>query len=677
MLMSANSKTTLLRREVLLSSVALVTACGGGSSTFIAATSLSPSTSGSPPTGTGGTSNTVAGGSSANTKLSITSISNTSPSVLSFILVTLQNAIAGVAVTGTVTLNGNTYPLHIQQGSTTGAWRLVVPLYLSGLVAGQTAGYNGVVALTQGTQQVTFALTVQDLPTLSSLGVAPGQIKTAFFNYLQLSVGRTLNALQTIRIMNPIAADSAKVTVLDTSIAAKLELLASLASFNNAADQLTAGSANTVVIGTQNDGTAIILDSAGMQTMERIIAAFMLSLPNLNLAKSYLGLETARALTDFAAIAAGLRYSKNVLNIDSSIVKTASNPVDLALLSIGAAAATIGAVAALAALGLPAAAVASLAVVAEAAAVSLGVGQAVAVITAGGAIFTALVNGAASGYGAVTAISPSDEVAQYRGVTNSAGDVVVALRDAAGSFVPATTAVGAGIGFIAASFKNAGILKQENATVISSLPVINGTDPSTQVTQTNISAPPPTSTTGSNPTDSPPTLITIGTDVLKIQSVADSLGNGTMCSPGNITATPTKGGVSNAETGVLQGSTPLLPGTITKGGTIPIPSSWCGIAGRYVGSFSGDDSGPATVAISASGTLTGSATSSRFGNAISGSGNVSLSGKFVLVTGTTTGGASFSGDLVSSTTRWTVSGTWSNPTSKLSGIFSVQQSSCA
>ena len=161
----------------------------------------------------------------------------------------------------------------------------------------------------------------------------------------------------------------------------------------------------------------------------------------------------------------------------------------------------------------------------------------------------------------------------------------------------------------------------------------------------------------------------------RIESTLNGQGEGVVMLSKEIAADP--GGMCTADplTDALTGSIDL-DGVLQAGQTIAFPRLRCLITGAYSGSFTGGDSGPVTASIDTSGRLTASGRSNRFGEAISAAGDLRQGGDFILLGGTTNGGAQFGGQLASTPAGWTMSGTWSNSRSGLSGTFSLAQTTC-
>jgi hypothetical protein len=144
-----------------------------------------------------------------------------------------------------------------------------VPLYVS--VSTQQIGPGTVsVVLTQGdttTSSVTVA--IQDLPSVSSYGVQPGQITHAFLVMEAMLIGRRLNLFQAFQVasgntVDTTSAQSHLSALLNATIQARSDV-----------DRVTLDSTVVVPAGTLPDGNSIQFDSTTLDLMDRIHGIFL------------------------------------------------------------------------------------------------------------------------------------------------------------------------------------------------------------------------------------------------------------------------------------------------------------------------------------------------------------------------------------------------------------------
>jgi hypothetical protein len=110
------------------------------------------------------------------------------------------------------------------------------------------------------------ALSVQDLPSVASYGATPGQVSRGFFNYLTLSLARSLNNLQAIQAI------PANKTDTSTVRASLVQQITDAIQMRGNIDLIVSGSQPSLSIGTTTSGSPIQFDSNTIDLMDRMIA---------------------------------------------------------------------------------------------------------------------------------------------------------------------------------------------------------------------------------------------------------------------------------------------------------------------------------------------------------------------------------------------------------------------
>jgi hypothetical protein len=144
-----------------------------------------------------------------------------------------------------------------------------VPLYFDP-VSNQTAPATMSVSLAQnGQTTASVTIQVQDLPSVSSYGVNPGDISRAYLNLESMVIARRINEFQA-------AQDSPKNTVDTTAAQSQLSslLTAQIASRSDV-ERVATDSTLTISAGTLPNGTALQFDASSLDMMDRIYGLYL------------------------------------------------------------------------------------------------------------------------------------------------------------------------------------------------------------------------------------------------------------------------------------------------------------------------------------------------------------------------------------------------------------------
>lgn len=667
-------------------------ACGGGGG------GGSPGNSGSASGSGAGT-----GGPTASTALAIQSVSTSTPSALSLLGVTLANAQAGTAVTGSLTINGATYQVAVTPSAKVPSmWLVPLPAYWVAAGANGTSAYQATVQLSQGAQQVSVPVSVSDLPALSTLGATVGQITVAMTSLLQLNLGQALNGLQVLRWSKGVQAQAGAgvLATLDTEIARHQAALASWAQLQQAARQVMAGSAS-VALGTATNGSTLSLDAVALEVCDRVLASHLLSVPGLASLVSQQA-HAAGGQASEGLVAHGFSLTSllnNATKYMTNLQQAASGNGDL-LTVLGGAAAAVGIAAAVvaAAPAVLAAAGATATVVEGAAAVADGLAlysQITGTAVAGLNVMQGLGVAATSSYLALTSSDSSQAATYWNQAQQGAGQAVSGVMGVATGGLSFLKNPIIGTPLTAASNTLSDVLNGFSLG-LNATNLLADTDTTVQAVQFGLGYVGPVAQVGVTATPSATGQAGGSTQpqVTLAQATPSSTGSGSSASPQPTVSTP----LDATGQGIL-----CLPDTLTPSSNNPInlaqtnpankqllgalqnilgsarilfATPACSYVGAYTGSYSGGDAGSANATISAANTLTAQATSSLYGRQISASGQVSPTGQFLAVSGSTSGGASFNGNLSSANGYWQLNGNWSNPGSGLSGTFAMNSGTC-
>lgn len=265
------SRVTVLFVAALATVSATFMGCGGGGS--------SSSLSAPPP-------------APAAQAITINSVSNTSPMPLTPIQVNTSGFNSAAAVVAQFSDNSGysvqEIPIRIVSGSTI---VIAVPLYVS--PASRQIGPGSVsLVLIQGNQSSNAVnINIQDLPSLSTYGVQPGQISHAMLVFQAMLVARRLNEFQAVQAATGSQVDTTQAqgnlsTLLSATIQARSDI-----------DRVSAD--NTVVIpeGVLPDGNQLQFDEPTLELMDRIQAVYLSETFGTAVAGVAARAQAARSLT--------------------------------------------------------------------------------------------------------------------------------------------------------------------------------------------------------------------------------------------------------------------------------------------------------------------------------------------------------------------------------------------
>lgn len=244
---------------LLLSSLTpwLLTSCGssGGSTTTPSPTPTpTPSPTPSPTPG-----------------LSLVSISTTTPTALSPITVKL----AGFNPTQAFTVSfsgssGNQAAQTAIRAEADGTVVIPTPLHFDA-GTGNTSNLATTLAITQNNATVSVPIVINDIPQLGDFGVSLGAITRAFYVHQELALAASINAQQAIAALPSSTVNNA------TLIADLQAQLIKVILARNDIDRIIANNTVQIAIGTAPDGTPISFNARSVETMDRIIAQYLLA----------------------------------------------------------------------------------------------------------------------------------------------------------------------------------------------------------------------------------------------------------------------------------------------------------------------------------------------------------------------------------------------------------------
>jgi uncharacterized protein (TIGR03437 family) len=208
--------------------------------------------------------------SSGGNGVTISSLSSASPTPLTV----LQIGTSGVNAANPVTLqfsNSSGFSVTEQAVSvqSDGTVTTGVPLYVDPS-SGQIGPGTVSLVLTQGSQSsAPAAVSIQDLPPLSTYGTEPGQISHAFLTFEALMHARRLNELQSAQLLVGRAVDTSGAQATVTS------LLQAAILAREDVDSLMSNASTVISWGTLPDGTPLQFDSTQLDVMDRLLAIYL------------------------------------------------------------------------------------------------------------------------------------------------------------------------------------------------------------------------------------------------------------------------------------------------------------------------------------------------------------------------------------------------------------------
>lgn len=612
--------------------------------------------------------------------LAIAGVSNASPRALSTIAITLKGFVPTLPVVVTLIAGANaSRTLHTSRGLTNDSIRISIPLVSNGLSG--TAAYSGTIAVTQGGKTVSTTLNVSDIPTFASFGTTRGAITHAYNGYLLYLLGQSLNGsqalLQSTVIAPPDAASAQAITRLNNNLST---LINDIAEDDNKIAAMIRGEIQSyeLVRADSSPGAKLMFDAAGLELSDRIIGTYLTDLVTFS-TKRPLASKTQNFSGQKALL---LPNFGNLVNLVST-QKSNINNYDIA--------------GKISAMGRSEDAIGFIMATSDAASTMASNGYFGPSVEAGAVV---LINGYKIGAGLMgAALYTSDALMTSNSAIRAldieeAGKSLIVLGDG----LLGQLKVGKALGDISKKLGGNGNFIEEGYDVAkSAYKVYNGLSNTYQDYSSLISAfydrlsganTIPDGSIGfigaqstvNIPFDFGPMITNwdLGNGV--VQSVPGSDGNNTTVIPTTSTSTPpgkippiNSTTVNRLPDGSLLGSQrpkATDPSIVTQ------LVATCKFSGAYTGSFSGSDSGTAAVNFSSTGVISGTASSRITGQSIGASGTISSTGKVNLLAGSTSTGASFSGQLVSDANGWSASGNWSNASAGTAGTYSLTKPGC-
>jgi len=212
------------------------------------------------------TVNTSGGGSGP---ITIKSLSSTSPLPLSpvYIQTTGVNVNAPVNVTFS-NATGYSVSTGAIRVDSSGMVVAAVPIYsnASGVPLAGTVSLT----ISQGTtQSAASTVNIQNLPSVQSYGMAPGQISHAFIVYEEMGIARRINELEAFQgLPGNKVATSQEISQLQNMLLAVIES-------RNDVDRVAQSSSTVISAGTTAGGTALQFNSSSVDMMDRVLGAYL------------------------------------------------------------------------------------------------------------------------------------------------------------------------------------------------------------------------------------------------------------------------------------------------------------------------------------------------------------------------------------------------------------------
>jgi len=232
----------------------------------VTTTSMQSSTSGNQ------TTSSLSVSPAAPAGFAIQSLSTTSPMPLTPLYITTT----GLNVNAAVTVQfSNSAGFSLTQPAlrvaANGTVSVAVPVY--GSTNGQTSTATLSMVLKQGNQTTApVTINVQDLPSVSSYGVKPGDISRAFLNYQGIAFGQRVNQLQAYKGLpgnkvNVASAMSDTMNLMNATLAAR-----------NDVDRITQTSSLVIGAGTLPSGTSLQFTQQSLDMMDRVFGMYLMQM---------------------------------------------------------------------------------------------------------------------------------------------------------------------------------------------------------------------------------------------------------------------------------------------------------------------------------------------------------------------------------------------------------------
>ena len=235
----------------------------------------------------------------------IVSVSNSSPTALTPVAIKTSGLDVTRNFTVTLTQGGVSSSITPTRSASDGTVVIGVPLIFDKTTGLTSSGTVTVQISQDSSTSSAVTLAVQDLPSVASYGVAPGAISRAYFNYLTLSLARSLNYLQAIQAFPSNTTDTSAVRAsIQQQIQDAIEMRSNV-------DLIVSGKQTALGVNTFN-GSSVQFDSHSVDVLDRIIAMHLQAvgyLPNTSFPTGPLTSVSVRATVNYGKLIDALSTS--------------------------------------------------------------------------------------------------------------------------------------------------------------------------------------------------------------------------------------------------------------------------------------------------------------------------------------------------------------------------------
>ena len=211
----------------------------------------------------------VSAGGGPSGPISITSVSLSSPSPLTPLYVQTTGLNVNMPVTVTFSnASGYSVSTGAIRASSNGMVVAAVPIYAD--AHGVPSAGTVSLTISQGNAQSAAAtINIQNLPSVQSYGMAPGQISHAFIVYEEMGIARRINELQAFQALPGNTIDmSQEITQLRNMLKAVIES-------RNDVDRVAESGSTVISVGTIAGGTNLQFNGSSLDMMDRVLGAYL------------------------------------------------------------------------------------------------------------------------------------------------------------------------------------------------------------------------------------------------------------------------------------------------------------------------------------------------------------------------------------------------------------------
>jgi trimeric autotransporter adhesin len=213
-----------------------------------------------------------------------------------------------------------------------------VPLYID-LVSHATASASVSLVLAQGSQLTTpVTLRIQDLPSVSSYGLTPGDISHGFLVFATMAIGRHLNEYQALQ--------SLPGNKVDTSAtqAALTKLLTAVIGLRANVDQVSLNSSLAISSGMLPNGMQVQFDGQSLDMMDRMLGLYLTELapiitsaaaPSAPANPASTHTQNSRLPSKLKAASKGSQASQSTSGLGEALLNTIENANNLTSIALG------------------------------------------------------------------------------------------------------------------------------------------------------------------------------------------------------------------------------------------------------------------------------------------------------------------------------------------------------